>query len=132
MSEQLLNDPQVGAALEQVGRERVAQRVRGDPLGEPGRRGRALDRGHACWRASRRPRSPRKTGPPRAARRGASASQAGSRTSSIQRPSQSSATSPTGHESLLVALADDPHEAAVERQVLRSSRRASLIRRPAA
>ena len=35
MSEQLLDDPQVGAALEQVRRERVAQRVRADPVAEP-------------------------------------------------------------------------------------------------
>ena len=34
MPEQLLDDAQVGAALEQVRRERVAQRVRADPVGE--------------------------------------------------------------------------------------------------
>ena len=38
MSEQLLDDAQVGAALEQVRRERVAQRVRADPAAEPGPR----------------------------------------------------------------------------------------------
>ena len=38
MSEQLLDDPQVGAAFEQMRRERVAQRVRADPLGEAGAR----------------------------------------------------------------------------------------------
>ena len=37
MSEQLLDDPQVGAALEQMRRERVAQGVRADPVGEAGR-----------------------------------------------------------------------------------------------
>ena len=45
MPEQLLDDAQVGAAFEQMRRERVAQRVRADPLGEAGRGRRALDRG---------------------------------------------------------------------------------------
>ena len=45
MPEQLLDDAQVGPALEQMRRERVAQRVRADPLGEAGARRRALDRG---------------------------------------------------------------------------------------
>src|SRR6187551_2619715 len=36
MSEQLLDDAQVGAALEQMGREAVPQRVRTDPLGQAG------------------------------------------------------------------------------------------------
>ena len=36
VAEQLLDDPQVRAALEEVGRERVAQGVRRDALGEPG------------------------------------------------------------------------------------------------
>ena len=36
MPEQLLDDAQVGSALEQMRRERVAQRVRADPIGEAG------------------------------------------------------------------------------------------------
>ena len=36
MPQQFLDDPQVGPALEQVRRERVAQRVRADPIGEAG------------------------------------------------------------------------------------------------
>ena len=36
MSEQLLDDPQVGPALEQVRRERVPERVRADPAAEAG------------------------------------------------------------------------------------------------
>ena len=44
MPEQLLDDAQVGAALEQMRRERVAQRVRADPIGEAGAGGGALDR----------------------------------------------------------------------------------------
>ena len=35
MPEQLLDDPQVGSALEEVGRERVAQRVGRHPIAEP-------------------------------------------------------------------------------------------------
>ena len=42
MSEELLDDPQIGAALQQVGREAVPQRVRRDPVAEPGRLRRAL------------------------------------------------------------------------------------------
>ena len=34
MSEQLLDDPQVRAALQEVGRERVAERVRRDAIAE--------------------------------------------------------------------------------------------------
>ena len=34
MPEQLLDDAQVGATLEQMRRERVPQRVRADPVGE--------------------------------------------------------------------------------------------------
>ena len=41
MPEQLLDDAQVGPALEQMRRERMAQRVRADPVGETGPRGRA-------------------------------------------------------------------------------------------
>ena len=45
MPEQLLDDAQVGPAFEQMRGERVAQRVRADPLGEAGTSRRALDRG---------------------------------------------------------------------------------------
>src|SRR4051794_41162603 len=47
MTEQLLDDPQVRAALEEMRRERVAQRVRADPVAEPG---------IACRRFHGRPR----------------------------------------------------------------------------
>lgn len=43
MSEQHLDDPYVGAVLQQVGREAVAQRVRPDPLGDVGSPGRLDD-----------------------------------------------------------------------------------------
>ena len=44
MTEQLLDDPQIRAALQQMRGERVAQRVRADPPGEVRPRGSALDR----------------------------------------------------------------------------------------
>ena len=43
MPEQLLNDAQVGAALEEVGRERMAQGVGRDPVAEAGGPGGPLD-----------------------------------------------------------------------------------------
>ena len=96
MSEQLLNDPQVGATLEEMRRERVAEGVRTDPPAESRgpRRRRGRSRTPAAGQAGRRDRRGR------AARRarpthGASASSSG-RPSSSQRPSQSSAMSPTG------------------------------------
>src|SRR5258705_13963547 len=45
MSEQLLNDAQVGPALEKVRGERVAERVRADPIAQPGPPGRGADGG---------------------------------------------------------------------------------------
>src|SRR5918998_396332 len=45
MAEQLLDDAQVGSALQQVGRERVAQRVRADAVREPGGSRGGLDDG---------------------------------------------------------------------------------------
>ena len=45
MPEQLLDDPQVGSAFEKMGRERVAQRMRADPVGQAGTSGGALHRG---------------------------------------------------------------------------------------
>ena len=118
MSEQLLDDPQVRAALEQMGRERVAQRVRADPAGR-GPRGRPRRRRsrHACCRASRRPRSPTNSGPAadgldvvgrRGARRADRRSRSRASPGRCRRPARAAP----------VALADDPHERAVEREVL--------------
>ena len=45
MAEQLLDDAQVGAALEEMRRERVAQGVRADPVVEAGAGAPRLDRG---------------------------------------------------------------------------------------
>ena len=45
MPKQLLDDAQVGAAFQQMGRERVAQGVRTDPVGETGTGCRAFDGG---------------------------------------------------------------------------------------
>ena len=45
MAEQLLDDAQVGAAIEQVRRERMAERVRRDARGRPARAGQPLEPG---------------------------------------------------------------------------------------
>src|ERR1043165_6971605 len=45
MTEQLLDDAQIGTALEQMGRERVAQRVGADPPRQAGTLRRRRDRG---------------------------------------------------------------------------------------
>ena len=132
MPEQLLDDAQVGPALEQVGRERVAQRVRADPLGEPGAGGRALDRGPrllageppAAVAEEERAAADRR-------RRDASASSA-ARGPSIQRPSQSSATSPTGTSRSLSPLPMTRTNAPSSDRSSRSRPIASLIRSPAA
>ena len=132
MPEQLLDDAQVGPALEQVGRERVAQRVRADPVGEAGPSGRALDRGPrllagqppaAIAEEQRAAAKRARRGRARAARRAARA---------IQRPSQSSATSPTGTSRSLSPLPMTRTNAPSTDRSSRSSPIASLIRRPAA
>ena len=117
MSEQLLDDPQVGAALEQMRRERVAQRVRADPARQPGPSRRAVTAAQACCRARRRPRSPRNSGPPRTGATWMRASSA-ARGPSSQRRELVERHLADRHEPLLVALADHPHERAVEREVL--------------
>ena len=132
MPEQLLDDAQVGPALEQMRRERVAQRVRADPLGEAGARGRALDRGPgllagepaAAIAEEERPAADRRDVAEREQRR-----RAGRR---IQRPSQSSATSPTGTSRSLSPLPMTRTKAPSTDRSSRSSPIASLIRRPAA
>ena len=119
MAEQLLDDAQVGPALEQVGRERVAQRVRRDPAGEPGARRPRRDGRPGLLPASRRPRSPRNSGPPRVP-----ASTCPAASQRRPRAGPGPAAEPVEgdvadrHEPLPVALADDADEAAVERQVL--------------
>ena len=118
MPEQLLDDAQVGPALEQMRRERVTQRVRADPVGEPGRASAArLTAAHACWRASRPPRSPRNSGPPRS---GATwcVPAATARGPVDPAPEPVERDVADRDQPLLVALADDADERAVDRQVL--------------
>ena len=132
MAEQLLDDAQVGAALEQVRRERVAQRVRADPVGQtrpawP----RRLTVAQACWRASRRPRSPEEQ---RTATDGLDVAEREQRGPRAVDPgtSQSSATSPTGTSRSLSPLPMTRTNAPSSERSSRSSRSASLTRSPAA
>ena len=131
MTEQLLDDPQVRSALEQVGRERVAERVRRDPVAQAGSCAAPRTTANACWRANRRPRSPRNSGPPRAGVTWWSARSAG-RASAIQRASQSSAMSPTGTSRSLSPLPMTRTKPPSVERSSRSSPSASLTRRPAA
>ena len=73
---------------------------------------------HACWRARRRPRPPEEQ---RAAAHRLDVVGGHERSRAARRASAriaSSATSPTGHQPLAIALADHPDERAVERDVL--------------
>ena len=83
----------------------------------PARAAARLTAAHACWRASRRPRSPRKSGPPRAGRH------VTEREERDARPGHPAADPverdvADRDEPLLVALADDPDEGTVDRQVV--------------
>ena len=118
MSEQLLDDAQVGAALEQMGRERVAQRVRADPVREARRARRGLDR--APCLLPRQAAATLARGTP--VRRVAGCDVA-ERQEPRPRAVEPSPEPVEGHvadrdEPLLVALADDAHEPAVDREVL--------------
>ena len=132
MPEQLLDDAQVGPTFEQMRRERVAQRVRADPLGEAGPRRRALDRGPGLLARQAPPAVAEEERP--AARRRARdrARGASTRGPVIQRPSQSSATSPTGTSRSLSPLPMTRTNAPSTDRSSRSSPIASLIRSPAA
>jgi len=116
MPEQLLDDAQVGSALEQMGRERVAQRMWADPIGEAGACGGALDRGPRLlaseppaaiaeeeWAAAER--RDVAEGEERDARAAHPASE----------PIEGNITD--WNEPLLVAFADDADEGAVDREV---------------
>jgi hypothetical protein len=116
MPEQLLDDAQVGSTLEQMGRERVAQRMRADSIGEAGPRCGALDRGPRLlaseppaaiaeeeWAAAER--RDVADGEERDARAAHPASE----------PIEGNITD--RHEPFLVAFADDADEGAVDREV---------------
>ena len=118
MSEQLLDDPQVGAALEQVRRERVAQRVRADAVRETGRRGPPTSPPPRPAAARAGGRGRRGTpGPPRV---GATWCRARRRSRGAGHPARQPVERDVAdrHEPLLVALADDADEPAVDREVL--------------
>ena len=132
MPEQLLDDAQVGPALEQVRRERVAQRVRADPIGEAGPRGGALDRGPRllAGQPAAAIAEEERAAAERARRGGARGARRADRR--IQRPSQSRATSPTGTSRSLSPLPMTRTKAPSTERSSRSRPIASLIRRPAA
>ena len=117
MAEQLLDDAQVGAALEQVRRERVAQRVRADTFGEAGGGGRPLDRGPGLL--ARQPAAAVAQEQRTAADRvDVSAREQAGRAAGHPAPEPVERDVADRDEPLLVALADDADEAAVDRQVL--------------
>ena len=119
MAEQLLDDAQVRAALEQVGGERVAQRVRRDAVRQAGRartagragsagRGRRADRRGGSGR-SRPAASRRVTGRARELERAPAGRPRGRRRAPPCRPAEQP-------DALLAALADDPDLAAAQVQ----------------
>ena len=117
MSEQLLNDPQVGSALEQMGRERVAERVRADPSAEAGGPGRRPDDRERLLPGEPAAAIAEEQRPAALGRRLAELEQR--RPALVEPPPQPVERDVADrHEPLAVALADDPDEAAVERQVL--------------
>ena len=133
MSEQLLDDAQVGAALEQMRRERVAERVRADPpararLVPPRRRPRPRPAGGRAAARGRRGTAARRG--PGATWRERRAAQPAARPA--RSPSQSSATSPTGTSRSLSPLPMTRTNAPSTERSSRSSPIASLTRRPAA
>ena len=113
MAEQLLDDAQVGAAVEQMGRERVAQRVRRDAGRQPGRPAQPIEPVAQPADAERATRVVQEDlgrfgGPGRIAieqDRAAVVEVGGQRRD--RRPSQQP-------DALLAALADDPELAAAE------------------
>src|SRR3954449_6248676 len=117
MAEQLLDDPQISSALEQMGRERVAQRVRADALTETGATRGGLDRGPRLLTCEAPPPVADEQRPAANRRH---VRYGDERRSRFREP----ATQPVErdvadrHDPLAVALADDAHESAVERQVL--------------
>src|SRR4051794_30680440 len=117
MPEQLLDDTQVRAALEQMRRERVAQRVRTHPPFEPGARRGAADGGPCLL-----PGEPSSAVPEEqwTATDGLDVMEFDRHRAWPRDPAREVVDRHLAdrHKPLLVALADDPYERAVERQVL--------------
>src|SRR5262245_47050499 len=114
-----------------MGRERVPERVWADPSAESRRPGRGPD-DRECLLASEPPAPIAQEQRSAALQRRVAQLEQG-RTALVEpgpQPVQRDVTH--GNEPLAIALADDPDEAAVEREILRSSPVASLTRRPAA
>ena len=132
MTEQLLDDAQVGPALEQVRRERMAERVRADPAAEAGPPGRATDR--RPGRLARETPAPvaQEQRPAADGRHVAALDERAGRGPSSQVVSQSRATSPIGTRRSLSPLPMTRTNAPSSERSSRSSPTASLTRRPAA
>src|SRR5690349_6988864 len=117
MSEQFLNDPQVGAALEEMRRERVAERVGADPSVQSRTARRGPDDGERLL-----PGQP--AAPVAEEQRSAPFDRRMAQLEEERPAVVEPLTEPVDrdvadrHEPLAVALADDPDEAAVEREVL--------------
>src|SRR6476659_4222659 len=117
MSKQFLNDPQVGAALEEMRRERVAEGMRADPPAQSRGASRRPDDRERLLPGEPSATVAEEQWPAMADRRVAQVEQ--------QRPALvEPAPEPVDrdvadrHEPFAIALPDDPHEAAVEREVL--------------
>ena len=115
MPEQLLDDAKVRSALQEMGRERVAQGVGAHPVGQAGR-GRGAFTGPRPLAGEATPRSPTNSGPPRS---GITCAGQERSPRTVDPPRQHAERHVTDrYEALLVALADDPHEGSLEGQVL--------------
>src|SRR6476646_4003273 len=117
MSKQFLNDPQVGAALEEMRRERVAEGVRADAPAQSRDAGRRPDDrerllpGEAAAAIAEEER---------AAPLERCVAQLEQRRPALVEPAPEPVDRDLAdrHEPLAIALADDPDEASVEREVL--------------
>src|SRR5687767_12555153 len=110
MAEHLLHGPEVRAAFQQVRGEAVPERVRCDPLLDPGPLGAPLD--HAP-RTDARERLP--TGVEENAPFGAAMVQRGTQHAKVHR-NRTDRPAPDGYEPFLAALAEHPHEALLQQE----------------
>ena len=117
MPEQLLDDPQVGSTLQEMGRERVAQGVGRDPVAQAGVARRALDHRPGRLPAESMAAAGHEQRP--APRRVAGDERQPGRADLVDVAAEPvEGHLADGHQPLLVALADHPHEAAFEDKVL--------------
>ena len=117
MSEQFLNDPQVRTALQQMGGERVTERVRADSIRQTSGPGGRL---HEAERLLASHPPPPIAEEERAAALGCHVAEGEETRPPVRDPANEPVERDVadGHEPFLVALSDDPDEAAVERDIL--------------